>query len=154
MCQKSSSSCGCILQYNVTAWFTTADWVQSWSNKWAFRIHALKGRSHGHCDEHRMCIQSSLLRSHESTWNPMRIQCALSPIHLRRWIGNGLKLDQIIIHDLREVTPTMRSLACTLAWLFMVCGTCYIVSFCSALAVTLGKKDACFLKAEKSDATQ
>ena len=45
--------------------------------------------------------------SHESGY-PMRIECTLSPIHLRRWIGNGLKLDYII-YDLREVTPTMRS---------------------------------------------
>ena len=51
---------------------------------------------------------------------------------LQRWIGNGLKLDYIIIHDLREVTPTMRSLTCSLAWLFV----------------------ACFLKAEKSGAAQ
>ena len=84
----------------------------------------------------------------------MRIECALSPIHLRRWIGSGLKLDYIIIHDLREVTPTMRSLACSLAWLFVPCGTCCIDSFCSALAVTSGKKEACFLKAEKSGAAQ
>ena len=27
-------------------------------------------------------IESSLLRSHESTWNPMCIKCALSPIHI------------------------------------------------------------------------
>ena len=33
----------------------------------------------------------------------MRNECALSPIHLRRWIGSGLKLDYIITHDLREV---------------------------------------------------
>ena len=65
-----------------------------------------------------------------------------------------MKLDYIIIHDLRKVTPTMRSLACLLAWLFVACGACYIISFCSALAVMLGKKEACFLKAEKSDAAQ
>ena len=35
----------------------------------------------------------------------------------------------------------------SLAWLFVACGACYIASFCSALAVTLGKKEACFLKA-------
>ena len=82
----------------------------------------------------------------------MRIECALRSIHLGRWFGSGLKLDYIIIHDLREVTPTMRSLACSLAWLFVACGACYIASFCSALAATLGKKEACFLKAEKSGA--
>ena len=84
----------------------------------------------------------------------MRIECALSPIHLRRWIGSGLKLDYIIIYDLREVTPTMRSLACSLAWLFVAYGACYITSFCSALAATWGKKEGCFLKAEKSGAAQ
>ena len=84
----------------------------------------------------------------------MCIECALSLIHLRRWIGSGLKLDYIIIHDLREVTPTMRSLACSLAWLFVACGTCYITSFCSVLAAMLEKKEACFLKAEKSGAAQ
>ena len=83
-----------------------------------------------------------------------QIECALSPIHLQRWIRRGLKLDYIIIHDLHEVTPTMRSLACSLAWLFMACGTCYIASFCSALAATFGKKEACFLKAEKSGAVR
>ena len=85
-------------------------------------------------------IQSGL---YAFTWirlNPMRIKCALSPIYLWRWIGSGLKLDYIIIHDLREVMPTMRSLACSLAWLFVACGACYIASFCSALAATLGKK--------------
>ena len=65
----------------------------------------------------------------------MRIECASNPIH-----------------DLQEVTPTMRSLACSLAWLFMACGTCYIAIFCSAPATTLGKKEACFLKAEKGGA--
>ena len=70
------------------------------------------------------------------------------------WFGRGLKLDYIIIHDLCKVTPTMRSLACSLAWLFVVCGVCYIASFCSALAATLGKKEACFLKAEKSGAAR
>ena len=86
----------------------------------------------------------------------MRIECALSPIHLRRWIGTDseLKLDYIIIHNLCEVTPTMRSWACSLAWLFVACGACYIASFCSALAVMLGKKETCFLKAEKSGATR
>ena len=63
-------------------------------------------------------------------------------------------IETIISHDLREVTPTMRYLACLLAWLFMACGTCYIASFCSALAVTLEKKEACFLKAEKSGAAR
>ena len=77
---------------------------------------------------------------------------AHSPFHHLRWVGNGLKLDDIIIHDLHEVTPTIRSLACSLAWLFVACGTCYIASFCSALAATLGKKEGCFLKAEKSGA--
>ena len=84
----------------------------------------------------------------------MRIECTLSPIHLRRWIGSRLKPDYMIIHNLREVTPTMRYLACSLAWFFVVCGACYIASFCSALAATLGKKEACFLKAEKSGAAQ
>ena len=37
---------------------------------------------------------------------------------------------------------------------FVDCGVCYIVSFCSALAATLGKKQACFLKAEKSGAAR
>ena len=44
---------------------------------------------------------------HMNPVNPMRIECALSPIHFQRWIGSGLKLDYIIIHKLREVTPTM-----------------------------------------------
>ena len=44
----------------------------------------------------------------------------------------------------------MRSLACSLAWLVMACGACYVAIFCSALAVTLGKKETCFLMAEKS----
>ena len=49
----------------------------------------------------------------------------------------------IIIHNLREVMPSMRFLACSLAWLVVVL---YIASFCSALAATLGKEEACFLK--------
>ena len=32
----------------------------------------------------------------------------IGPLHLRRWIRSGLKLDYIIIDDLHEVTPTMR----------------------------------------------
>ena len=44
----------------------------------------------------------------------------------------------------------MGSLACSLAWLVMACGACYVAIFCSALAATLGKKEACFLMAEKS----
>ena len=48
----------------------------------------------------------------------------------------------------------MRSLGCSLAWLFVACGTCYITSFCSVLAAMLEKKEACFLKAEKSGAAQ
>ena len=86
------------------------------------------------------------------TWHWIGIRCALRSIHLGRWFGSGLKPDYIIIHDLREVTPTMRSLACSLAWLFVACGACSFASFCSAPAVTLGKKEACFLKAEKSGA--
>ena len=35
---------------------------------------------------------------------------------------------------------------------FVACGVCYMASFCSALASTLGKKEACFQKAEKSGA--
>ena len=93
----------------------------------------LKARSHGHCNVHRM-----------------RIECALRSIHLGRWFGSGLKLDYIIIHDLREVMPTMRSLACSLARLFVACGVCFIATFCSALAAMLGKKEGCFLKTEKS----
>ena len=96
--------------------------------------------------------QAHLRRVHMDT--AKQIECALSPIHLQRWIGSGLKLDYIIIHDLREVMPTMRSLACSLAWLFVACGACYIASFCSALAATLGKKEGCFLKAEKSGAAR
>ena len=99
-----------------------------------------------------MRIQSGFSVHMKLNWNPMRIECALRSIHLGRWFGSGLKLDYIIIHDLREVTPTMRSLACSLAWLFVACGACYIASFCSALAATLGKKEGCFLKAEKSGA--
>ena len=49
----------------------------------------------------------------------MHIECALHPVHFGRWIVCGLKLDCIIVHDLREVTPTMKSLACSLAWLVM-----------------------------------
>ena len=56
-------------------------------------------------------------------------------LSLTTWIETRL----IIIHDLRKVTPTMRSLACSLAWLLTACGACYIASFCSALAATLGK---------------
>ena len=46
----------------------------------------------------------------------------------------------------------MRSLVCSLAWLFVACGACYITSLCSVLAAMLGKKEGCFLKAEKSGA--
>ena len=74
--------------------------------------------------------------------------------HLRRWIGSRLKLDYIIIHDLCEITPTMRSWACSLAWLYVACGMCYIAIFYSAFAATLGKKEPCFLKAEKSGAAR
>ena len=42
----------------------------------------------------------------------------------------------------------MISLGCSLAWL---CSTCDIATFCSALAVMLEKKGACFVMAEKSD---
>ena len=49
---------------------------------------------------------------------------------------------------------TMRSLACSLAWVFMACSVCYITSFCSALAATLENKQACFLKGEKSGAAR
>ena len=40
--------------------------------------------------------------------------------------------------------PTMRSLACSLAWLVMDCGACCSAIFCSALATTLEKTEACF----------
>ena len=66
----------------------------------------------------------------------------------------GLKLDYIIIHDLHKVTPTMWSLACSLAWPLVACGECYIASFGSALAAALGKKEGCFLEVEKSSAAQ
>ena len=68
----------------------------------------------------------------------------------QRWIGSGLKLDCIIIHDLCEVTPTIRYLACSLAWLVMACGSVLYRYFCSALATLLEKKEACFVMAEKS----
>ena len=55
----------------------------------------------------------------------------------------------IIIHDLHKVMPTMRYLACSLAWFVMACGTCYIAIFCSALAAMLGKKEPFFLMVEK-----
>ena len=99
----------------------------------------------------RMRIQSGFIVHMNLNWNR---RCALRSIHLGRWFGSRLKLDYIIIHDLREVTPTMRSLACLLAWLFVACGACYIASFCSALAATWGKKEGCFLKAEKSGAAR
>ena len=70
------------------------------------------------------------------------------PDYLERWIGSRFKLD-CIIHVSHEVTPTVRSLACSLAWRVMACSTCYIAIFCSALAAMLGKKEACFLMAEK-----
>ena len=44
----------------------------------------------------------------------------------------------------------MRSLACSLASLFVACGACYIASFCSALAAKLD----CSLKAKKSGAAR
>ena len=72
----------------------------------------------------------------------MRVECALSPIHLRRWVGSGLKLDHIIIHDLRKVTPTMRFLA----WLV----ACVISLFSVLLLERRWEKKACFLMAEKS----
>ena len=97
-----------------------------------------------------MRIQSGFIVHMNPNWNPMRIKCALHSIHFGRWFGSRLKLDSVIIHDLRKVTPTMRSLA----WLFVACGACYIASFCSALAATLGKKEGCFLKAEKSGAAR
>ena len=86
-----------------------------------------------------MRIQSGFSIHMNPNWNPMRIECALCSLHLWRWFGSGLKLDYIIIHDLHEITPTMKSLA----WLFVVCGACY-----------LGKKECCFLKAEKSGAAR
>ena len=46
--------------------------------------------------------------------------------------------------------PNMRVLACSLALHVMDCGAGFITIFCSALAATLGKKEACFLMAEKS----
>ena len=103
-------------------------------------LHVFKGHSHGHRNAQRMRIQSSLSIHMNPNWNPMCIECALQSIHFGRW----LKLDYIIIRDLREVTTTMRSLAHSLAWLFVACGACYITSFCSALAATLGKEEACF----------
>ena len=90
-----------------------------------------------------MRIQSGFSIHMNPNWNLMRIECALCSLHLWRWFGSGLKLDYIIIHDLHEITPTMKSLACSLAWLFVVCGACY-----------LGKKECCFLKAEKSGAAR
>ena len=60
------------------------------------------------------------------------------------WIQTGF----IIIHDLYEVMPTMRSLACSLSWL-VAC----VISLFSVLLLQrccMGKKEACFLMAEKS----
>ena len=77
----------------------------------------------------------------------MRIECASSPdcrVHMNP-LGNPMhiKCASIIVHNLRTVTPTMRSLVCLLAWLVMGCGMLY--------RSLLEKKGACFLMVEKSD---
>ena len=59
----------------------------------------------------------------------MHIECALHPVHFGRWIVSGLKPDYIIVHDLREVTPTMKSLACSLAWLVMALVMSWLLSW-------------------------
>ena len=53
--------------------------------------------------------------------SPLEIQRTLNMHHIQSASGGGLKadlkLDFIIIHDSREVMPTMRSLACSFSWL-------------------------------------
>ena len=85
----------------------------------------------GNSNVHRMRIEFNPLP--EVDWK--RIETGL---HYYSWVTRGYAYHE--------------SLACSLAWLFVACGACYIASFCSALAATLGKKEACFLKAEKSGA--
>ena len=81
--------------------------------------------------------------------NPLGIQCASHPIHPRRWTGSGLKLDALLFM-IYVVTPTMRSLVCSLAWLVMALWHVLYRYSCSALAGTLEKKEACFLMTKKS----
>ena len=111
-------------------------------SKWTIMLSYLTAHSCVHRDTHQMRIQSGLSRSHKSTWNPMRIECTLCPMHFGRWIESGLKLSCIITRDLCEVTPTTRSLLAR--WLVMACGECCIAIFCSALAAMLGEKGLFF----------
>ena len=82
----------------------------------------------------------------------MQVLCNLRAVHMDTAMRIQLKLDYIIIHNLHQDTPTMGSFACLLARLFMACGACYITSFLFCLAAALGKKEGCFLMAEKSGA--
>ena len=58
----------------------------------------VKALSHGHLDAHR--------------------------IHLVRWFGCAFKQDRIIIHNSREVTPTMRSLGQLALLVCLAYGAC------------------------------
>ena len=51
----------------------------------------VKARSHGQCKVDWMRIQSTSLAFTWIRFRSMRIQCALSSIHLRRWIESGLE---------------------------------------------------------------
>ena len=83
------------------------------------------------------CASNPVCRIH---MNPLEIQCSSSPVHLKRWIGSGLKRFKQG-YAYHEIFGSLVGLACD---------ACYIVIFCSALTATLGKKEACFLMAEKS----
>ena len=84
------------------------------------------------------------------TWNQfwaMHIESA----HLQRWFGCAFKQDCIIIYDSCKVT---RSFGLLIGLTCGLCGICYIVTFCSALATTLEKKDACILMVKKTGTAQ
>ena len=94
---------------------------------------SVKPRSHGLHELDWMCIGSLHMNLHKIDAHSMHI-------HLQKRLGCAFKQDCIIIHDSCKVTPITRSSACLLD-----CGACYIAPLCSALAVTLDKKEACFL---------
>lgn len=55
-------------------------------------------------------------------------------IHLQRWFGCTFKQNFTIVHDSREVVPTINQLA----WLVAHVRASAVVTFCSALVSTLG----------------
>ena len=75
----------------------------------------------------------------------------LLPIHLRRGLesastsGGGLEADSNLL-----LFKIHTRLCLFVLLIFLACGMCYIAIFSFALTATLGKKEACFLMAEKS----